>query len=613
MRKEYNTHLCTFMGREPNLKILMPYIEGALLNDTVDNYWFIDMTRKRSDHEYIKLEHKRLSELFPGRVHLHNSDERGKIIDDKDAIRKASESWEVFYKFLNRFKDNDVIAKCDDDIFYIDIETLASAFELRWKNKKPYIMHSNCINNGLTGYYQNIKGIWNDQQTSTYPEGGLTGCLFTQPEIACDHHKKFTSDLISDVRNIDKYKLGRNINFTDRISINFIFFNGHDRHEISKITKQDEYDISCKYPQREDRPNLIIGDFTTAHHTYGPQEPVMEKLGTYEHYLKLCDKIKPATTVVERKNVNPVVNKTTTIKVNGTYMMKAWCKANTYVLRDPETKQYISTCNVTPDGQLHTGFDRCNDITDACLFDVNINQPSRMDFTRSVHLVKTPCDDKHEKDLTFPTHMHFQDNYEKMQVVFNKQPTGKYVIRPQGKFNEYCLAPNDKVDENMWKNNPKQARHLEGFLFWDKTKKFEWDVISMQHLSSKPVGVKINRMNDFFSRELDETTATSITQDLPGCNVPREAIWMVNEYVHELIDFDNESQTIKLVSPDTYYLFYDAGYNNLFYGPGPDRWQIITDPVKCIKHTATGKYLAMNQDGWYMSDNRVALELQPNI
>mgnify|MGYP003351803060 CR=1 FL=1 len=56
------------MGREANLRILLPYIEGALLNEAIDNYWFIDMTRKRSDHELIKKESERLNKI--GRAHV---------------------------------------------------------------------------------------------------------------------------------------------------------------------------------------------------------------------------------------------------------------------------------------------------------------------------------------------------------------------------------------------------------------------------------------------------------------------------------------------------------------------------------------------------------------
>ena len=88
-KKQYTSHLCTFMGREANLEVLLPYIEGALLNNAVDNYWFIDMTRKRSDHELIKRESARLNDMFPGRVHLHNSEERSKIIDDEDKKQAA--------------------------------------------------------------------------------------------------------------------------------------------------------------------------------------------------------------------------------------------------------------------------------------------------------------------------------------------------------------------------------------------------------------------------------------------------------------------------------------------------------------------------------------------
>ena len=38
-KKEFTSHLCTFMGREANLKILIPYIDSALKIGAVDNYW----------------------------------------------------------------------------------------------------------------------------------------------------------------------------------------------------------------------------------------------------------------------------------------------------------------------------------------------------------------------------------------------------------------------------------------------------------------------------------------------------------------------------------------------------------------------------------------------
>ena len=265
--KNYNSHLFTFCGRERNLRILLVYIELALKINALDHYWFVDMTRNQKDHKFVLKNFKRLSKIFPNRVHLFNHEERSKILKDPNLLKKESNNWGVFYSFLNNFKDDDVIVKCDDDILFLDVENLKSAFDLRWDNKKPFLMHSNCINNGVCAYHQRKLNIWLDEETKTYPHKGLNGPLFSNPQIALDHHNKFCGDLLDDYNNLENYKLQKNILFCNRISINFIFILGKDRDLLSKIGRQDEYEISSRYPQLTDRPNLIIGDFITSHHT----------------------------------------------------------------------------------------------------------------------------------------------------------------------------------------------------------------------------------------------------------------------------------------------------------------------------------------------------------
>ena len=183
-KKEYTSHLCTFMGRESNVKILIQYIERALDINAVDNYWMIDMTRCIEDHEYIYKEQQRLDKKFPGRVHIYNREKRKEELKDPEKIKAGIGGWKTFYEFLNRFSDSDVIAKCDDDTLYFDIETLEAAFRFRWEKKQPYLMHANCINNGITAYHQHRKGIWKTKETDIYPACGLTGPLFSFPEIA---------------------------------------------------------------------------------------------------------------------------------------------------------------------------------------------------------------------------------------------------------------------------------------------------------------------------------------------------------------------------------------------------------------------------------------------
>ena len=172
MGPDYRTHLCTFMGRQENLEILLLYIDRALELGAVDNYWMIDMTRCIDDHEYIYEYQQKLNAKYPGRVHIYNRETRGKELKDLDAIKKGVGSWKTFYKFLDRFNDNDIIAKCDDDTLYIDIETLKAAFKFRWNNKQPYLMHANCINNGLTAYHQHKQGIckrWFNRAAILFP------------------------------------------------------------------------------------------------------------------------------------------------------------------------------------------------------------------------------------------------------------------------------------------------------------------------------------------------------------------------------------------------------------------------------------------------------------
>jgi hypothetical protein len=620
MDKDYTTHLCTFMGREENLKILLPYIEGALRNNAVDNYWFIDMTRKRSDHELIKVESKRLNDLFPGRVHLYNSEERGRIIDDKDKLAEATKSWEIFYKFLTRFNDNDIIAKCDDDTYYIDIETLAAAYELRWKNKKPYLMHANAINNGLTAYHANIKGgIWSDKESAMYPLGGLTGPLFSHPEVACDHHKRFTKDMMDNPRNIDKYKLGKNIQFCNRVSINFIFMLGKDRHELSKITFQDEYDTSCKYPQRENRPNMIIGDFTMAHHTYGVQEPVMEKHNTYEGYRQLCNKLDPINTEFEQKTINDEVNATTTIAAGGKQLMRAWVEKNSYVLKDPASGRYLQLTNEhdtnAPNPFLRSKIIRGNtDVNKACIFNIDIGKNECVYLNNSTSLLRVATG-QHEVEAAFQTPGFFQGQYLDNQIIVKPTPGGKYTIHP-AKHQEYCLiSPN--AHPNLHKNEPDVAKKIETLTQWskkdDEFKNYEWELEPLGEYADNVIAGVITRPANFNHVANDETTAWDASKKLPENNCCREWIWMVKDYVWEMVPVHNKPDTywIKLVADDKddKYLFYNG--DKIFTGGGPDEWEFVDQAPKYLKHVRTGKYLSIKDNEWCMVDSLAELAMCP--
>lgn len=604
--KQFTSHLCTFMGREANLKILIPYIDSALKIGAVDNYWFIDMTRKLSDHELIKKLSAELNDKYPGRVHLYNSEERGRIIDDKDKLAEATKSWETFYKFLRRFNDNDIIAKCDDDTYYIDVETLKAAYEFRWENKKPYLMHANAINNGLTAYQMNKKGVFNDKESSIYPFGGLTGPLFSHPEIACKHHDQFTRDMLANHDNINKYKLGKNIQFCNRVSINFIFMLGKDRHELSKITYQDEYDTSCKYPQRENRPNVIIGDFIMAHHTYGVQEPIMEELKTHVGYEKLCEKLNSGDVQFENKPIGTQLNATTTIAAGGKMLMRAWVEKNSYAIKDVKTGRYIQTidCGGGEDDRqfLRSEIKRgTTDIKKAAIFNIEIDKDHFVELNNTTCILRGPTGN-HPCEAAFQSPAFFQAQYLNNDITFKRTQGNKFTIHPS-KDHSYCLKC-PSAHENLHKEQPSKAEELERLLQWSKEvadQGFEWELEPLGANADNVIAGVITRPANFNRVANDETTAWDVSEKLPENNCCREWIWMVKDYIWEMIPVHNKENVyrIKLVADDKpdMYLFYLEGPDKLITGGGGDHFEFIDKSPKYLKHLKTGKYVNITDDG----------------
>ena len=611
-RKEFTSHLCTFMGREANLKILIPYIDSALKLGAVDNYWFIDMTRKRSDHELIKKLSAELNDKYPGRVHLYNSEERGKIIDDEEKLKEATKSWETFYKFLTRFNDNDIIAKCDDDTYYIDVETLKAAYEFRWNNKKPYLMHANAINNGLTAYQMKKHGILDDKELELYPSGGLTGPLFSHPEVACKNHDKFTKDMLANPDNINKYKLKKNIQFCNRVSINFIFMLGKDRHELSKITYQDEYDTSSKYPQREDRPNVLIGDFIMAHHTYGVQEPVMEELKPHIGYEKLCEKLNAEDSQFEHKEITTNLNATTTIGCNqGRLLMRSWVEKNSYAIKNPEKDEYISLEHQPLDNKqngtvaLKTNVARSANIKEACIFNIDQQNDECIYIHNSMMMLKLSDD----PSLSFPIYKFFQAGYQKNKIKTIKKGNKVTFKHPQ---KDLYLAPK-RPHENLLKNDPAAYHKMYKFLVWEE-ESFEWELDHVGKYTDDVILGVINRVKNFNKFANDETTAKCFVDDLPDNNCPREWIWMVKDYIWEMVPDGKKENAyrIKLVADDKpdLYLMYNQGEDKFVTAGGLDLFEFI-DGQKSLKHLKTGKYVSIKDSKLGLSVKKTNLEISP--
>jgi len=329
--KPYNVKFCVFLGREKNIKILHFYIELGLKENSIDEYLMFDFSRNISDHHFISFEYNRLFSKYPNRIFL---------FDNYSEIKSDKVNWNPFYKTIyEQSNDNDIIIKCDDDILFIDIYELKNAIQNRFQDKESFLIHSNCINNGVCAYYQShLYPSMIENELKKYPKGGLLGVLFEKPEIALSIHYQFTNDLLQSFDTINKYIISDKY-INTRISINFILINGCDTKYLKDISFDDEYQLSCFIPESLCRYNKIIGNFITSHLSYGFQNKVILK---NNNIINLYNEIKNFYCKTNKIIVKPFETKLECCYFhNNIFKVKNWIHENHYYIKNVETNNYL--------------------------------------------------------------------------------------------------------------------------------------------------------------------------------------------------------------------------------------------------------------------------------
>jgi hypothetical protein len=339
MTKKYLVKFCVFLGREKNMIILHSYIELGLKKEIIDEYHMFDFSRNLSDHNFILNEYNRLSKIYINRIFLHNYEENNTFL----LINKKKTDWSPFYKIISSVsKDNDIIIKCDDDILFIDIYQLKNAIIDRYNDKESFLIHSNCINNGVCAYYQSESFPNIKDKLKIYPKGGILGILFEKPEIATSLHMQFTNDLTLSFNNINNYIIDDKY-INTRISINFILINGIDLKYLSNVSYNDEYELSSFIPETLCRYNKILGYFITSHLSYNFQDKIILKnnniINSYSNIRDLYLKINNNQYLQYNK-----INQKILLKSyfnNNIYKVKNWIKNNSFYIKNIETNKYL--------------------------------------------------------------------------------------------------------------------------------------------------------------------------------------------------------------------------------------------------------------------------------
>lgn len=610
-QQEFCVNLCTFLGREHNVCILKLYVHEALKIGAIDHYWMFDLTRNVADHEYVYDVYCQLERQYPGRVHLINHEERKKELNE-GIINISTGRWGVFYKYLNNFNDNDVIIKCDDDTLYFDVETIRDAAKIRWENKSPMIMHANTINNGVCAYHQQEHGKWRFEGADVlnmYPTCGLTGPLFSHPTVAGDCHKQFVNDMLLSEQNIETYKLNKNIYFCSRVSINMMFILGEDRHLFTHIDSQDEYITSSKLGQQHDRPNMIIGDFVTAHHTYGTQESIMGQLGTYEMYYKLAETIFSSNPVHVNKTINCEYGTPVKFKHNDVYLSRYWSTRNSVTIKNVRTEKYINvdwfpeervdlTRDVTKNKSNKHGRGVYRYKTDLIsseqpvIVNLDLTKPSVMQIQDCSKIIKCYHPDNNgraKRFIALPVQMWYNKNYTVQHVRVVNNQNGTYKI-------ESDQHPRYYLVESMTLNGTPK------YIFEYESEE-EWFIDTLEHTNDMLVPVKFDR-GDQDMCENDPTTArVTNSTELPSSRNCREFYWMVDNYIWEFVDTKQNSVFVRLIG-DGHSEKYLSVKNNGLCLSEPDHWTV---QGHSLMHCGTRQFLNVYSTGVGVSDKPQAV------
>lgn len=430
-RKNYNVKFCVFLGRKNNIKILHSYINLALQYDVIDEYHMYNFSRNIEDNQFIISEFNRLNEIYNNRIFLWNS---------KENFIRTKTDWSFFYKNISQLYENDIIIKCDDDILFIDINELHNAILDRINDNISFVIHSNCINNGVCAYYQKHLFPKLTTELSVYPIGGILGILFEKPEIAYALHDHFCIDILKNIDNLNNYKI-KNEYITTRISINFILLRGNDLKYLKDIDYEDEYELTSFIPEQLDRPNKIYGNLLTSHLSYNFQEKILlnnnQKIFTHynnikEIYLKYFIYKPNIISIPLSNNIPPQPNYYINENNEKIYKIYNFHKENEYYIKHQDKYLYI---------------DYDNDIltlsTDKkTIFNIIFLENNIIEIQLGIYnLTKYNCIGNFKNETILMKY--YKDNKEK-RILMEKKEDNEYYLFKFLKYNTYLSINNTK-------------------------------------------------------------------------------------------------------------------------------------------------------------------------
>lgn len=176
------------------------------------------------------------------------------------------------YNFFDYTIDPNVIyIRLDDDIVYIHKDFIKNIVRTRLENPDNFLVYGNIVNNNIVNHIHYKNNVFQGNEKIEEIDYNCMGNLWRSGELANQVHLHFIQDLKN--KNVDRWFFENwTLRDFERCSINAICWIGGSFNNFGKIVDRDEEQwLSCDYPKKINKPNIICGKALCAHAAFYPQ------------------------------------------------------------------------------------------------------------------------------------------------------------------------------------------------------------------------------------------------------------------------------------------------------------------------------------------------------
>lgn len=200
---------------------------------------------------------------------------------------EGSNSVYSFYK--NCIDKNSMYMKIDDDIVYINPNSINDLFEYKEKNKDHFLAFGNTINNSICTHLH--------QRYKLLPKNKITGYSiidnvgWRDAKFAEEIHRVFINKIKNNCQK-DFFINDWDLIFYERCSINVVCWSGEEFSEFGGVVEKDDEDyLSSTKPRNLKKSNIIMGNSLFSHFAFRPQREHLEKTEMLQKYKEISENL----------------------------------------------------------------------------------------------------------------------------------------------------------------------------------------------------------------------------------------------------------------------------------------------------------------------------------